>query len=63
MQDLRKWFDKAKIPAKIEKDPLNTIGLSINNQDIFQMTIDTRGKKTKKNTLESIMDTEKMILG
>ncbi len=48
MQDLKKWFNKAKVPVKIEKDPLNTIGLSVNNQDIFQMTIDTRGKKNKK---------------
>jgi len=48
MQDLKKWFDKAKVPAKIEKKPLSSITRSVNNQDIFQMTINTRGKKNKR---------------
>ena len=48
MQDLKKWFDKAKVPAKIEKEPLSSISSSVNNQDIFQMSIGIRGKKNKR---------------
>lgn len=48
MQYLKKWFDKAKVPAKIEKKPLSSITRSVNNQDIFQMTIDIRGKQNKR---------------
>lgn len=48
MQDLKKWFDKAKVPAKIERNPMNSITRSVNNQDIFQMNIDIRGKKNKR---------------
>ena len=48
MQDLKRWFDKAKIPAKIEKDPIRSITRSVNNRDIFQMNIDTRGKQNKR---------------
>ncbi len=48
MQDLKKWFDRARVPAKIEKEPLSSMTLSVNNNDIFQMTIDTRGKNGRK---------------
>lgn len=48
MQDLKKWFDKAKIPAKIVRKPLNSITRSVNNQDIFQMSINIRGEKNKR---------------
>jgi hypothetical protein len=48
MQDLKRWFNKAKVPVKIEKEPLKSIRLSVNNQDIFRMNIDTRGKKHKR---------------
>ncbi len=48
MQDLEKWFDKARVPVNIEKEPLSSISRSVNNKDIFQMTIDTRGKKNKR---------------
>ncbi len=47
MQDIKRWFDKARVPIKIEKEPLSDIAMSVNNADIFQMTIDTRGKKNK----------------
>lgn len=45
MQDLELWFAKAGLPIKVEKEPLSSISFSVNNQDIFQMTIDTKGKK------------------
>ncbi len=48
MQDLKRWFDKAKIPVKIEKKSLSSNNLSVNNQDIFQMIIAIRGKNKKK---------------
>jgi len=48
MQDLELWFTKAGLPIKVEKTPLSFTSFSINNQDIFQMTIDTKGKKRKK---------------
>jgi hypothetical protein len=48
MQDLELWFIKAGLPIKVEKDPLNVSRFSVNNQDIFQMTIDTKGKKHPK---------------
>jgi hypothetical protein len=48
MQDLKKWFDKARVPAKIEKKPLSFMSMSVNNEDIFQMTIATKGKKNKR---------------
>ncbi len=48
MQDLEKWFNKAKVPVKVEKKPLSSISRSVNNKDIFQMTVDTRGKKNKR---------------
>ena len=48
MQDLKKWFDKAKLPVKLEKEPLSSLRLSVNNQDIFQMNINIRGKNNKR---------------
>ena len=48
MQDLKRWFDKAKIPTKIEHRPINSMAMILNNQDIFQMIIDTRGKKNRR---------------
>lgn len=48
MQDIKLWFEKARVPVKIEKEPLNSVNLSVNNQDIFQMNISTRGKKHKR---------------
>ena len=36
------------MPAKIERNPMNSITRSVNNQDIFQMNIDIRGKKNKR---------------
>ena len=48
MQDLKLWFERARVPIKIEKEPLNSVSLSVNNQDIFQMSISTRGKKHKR---------------
>jgi len=48
MQDLELWFEKAGVPVKVEHEPLNSVNLSVNNQDIFQMNISTRGKKHKR---------------
>lgn len=48
MQDLELWFSKAGLPLKVEKKPLSSISFSVNNQDVFQMSIDTKGKKRKK---------------
>ena len=48
MQDLKRWFDKARIPAKIEHRPINSMVMILNSQDIFQMIIDTRGKKNRR---------------
>ena len=48
MQDLELWFTKAGLPVRVEKEPLSSVSFSVNNQDIFQMTIDTKGKKHKK---------------
>jgi hypothetical protein len=48
MQDLKKWFDEAKVPVKIERYPINSMVMVLNSQDIFQMTIDTRGKKNRR---------------
>lgn len=48
MQDLKQWFTKAELPIKVEKEPLRSRNLSVNNQDIFQMSIDTRGKKKNR---------------
>ncbi len=47
MQDIKLWFQKAMVPLKIESDPLTTQSFSVNNRDIFQMSIDTKGKKKK----------------
>ena len=48
MQDLKRWFDKARIPVRIERRPINSMAMILNNQDIFQMIIDTRGKKKRR---------------
>ncbi|MFX1256782.1 MAG: hypothetical protein ACFFAN_02905 [Promethearchaeota archaeon] len=48
MQDIKKWFDKARVPLKIERNPININSFSVNNQDIFQMTVAIGGKKRKK---------------
>jgi len=48
MQDLELWFEKARLPIKVEKKPLQSVRMSVNNQDIFQMSIDTKGKKNKR---------------
>jgi len=48
MQDLELWFNKAKLPIKVEKEPLRSRNMAVNNQDIFQMSIDTRGKKNRQ---------------
>ncbi|MBN1801571.1 MAG: hypothetical protein JW891_08710 [Candidatus Lokiarchaeota archaeon] len=47
MQDIKLWFQKAMVPLKIERDPLTTHRFGVNNRDVFQMSIDTRGKKKK----------------
>ena len=47
MQDLELWFEKAGLPIKVEKEPLQSV-ISVNNQDIFQMSIDIKGKKNKR---------------
>jgi len=47
MQDLELWFTKAGLPIRVEKEPLSSISFSVNNTDIFQMTIDTKGKKRR----------------
>jgi hypothetical protein len=48
MQDLELWFTKAGLPIKVEKQPLGSIGSAINNNDIFQMTIEIKRKKKGK---------------
>ncbi len=48
MQDLKKWFGKARVPVNIEKEPISSSLMSVNNQDIFQMTIGIRGKTNKR---------------
>ena len=46
MQDLKKWFQKARLSLKLEREPLSPRMTS--NRDIFQMTIAVRGKKNKR---------------
>jgi hypothetical protein len=48
MQDLKRWLDKARIPVKIEHRPINSMVMILNSQDIFQMTINTHGKKKRR---------------
>lgn len=48
MQDLRLWFEKAGLTIKVSKEPLHFMSLAVNNIDIFQMSIETRGKKRKR---------------
>ena len=42
MQDLKKWFQKARLSLKLERVPL------MGNNDIFQMSIGVRGKKNRR---------------
>ncbi|MFX0033072.1 MAG: hypothetical protein ACFE9P_10435, partial [Candidatus Hermodarchaeota archaeon] len=42
MQDLKKWFKKARLFLKLEREPF------VSNQDIFQMAIAVRGKKNRR---------------
>jgi len=42
MQDLKKWFKKARLFLKLEREPF------VSNQDIFQMSIAVRGKKNRR---------------
>ena len=44
MQDLKKWFAKAKLLLKLEKSPL----ISFGNPDIFQLSIAIKGSKNKR---------------
>ncbi len=48
MQDLKVWFEKARLPVEIENSPLFSRNLSVNNSDIFQMNISLKGKRPKK---------------
>jgi len=48
MQDLELCFTKAGLPIKVEKEAISSISFPVNNKDIFQMTIDTKGKKRRK---------------
>jgi len=43
MQDLKKWFSKAKLVLKLMKKPIRNI-----DRDIFQLTITTKGSKRKR---------------
>ena len=47
MQDLVIWFEKAGLSCRVDKDAVSR-AFSIGNFDIFQMSIDTRGKKRKR---------------
>ena len=44
MQDLKKWFAKAKLLLRLEKSPL----ISFGNPDIFQLSIAIKGSKNKR---------------
>jgi len=44
VQDLKKWFAKAKLLLKLERSPLTWAG----NSDIFQLSIATKGSKNKR---------------
>jgi hypothetical protein len=44
MQDLKKWFAKAKLLLKLERRPPTWVG----NSDIFQLSIATKGSKNKR---------------
>ncbi len=44
MQDIKKWFSKAKLLLKLVKNPMR----NINNQEVFQLSIVTKGSKRKR---------------
>ena len=44
MQDLELWFNKARLPIKVEQNSINNSNIASTN-DIFQMSIETKGKK------------------
>ena len=46
MQDLKKWFRKARLSLKLEREPPNPN--FVDSEDIFQMTIAMRGKTNKR---------------
>ena len=48
MQDLNEWFGKAGLDLQIISNPITTRQFSVNNRDIFQMSINTKGKKKKE---------------
>jgi len=43
MQDLKKWFSKAKLILKLMKNPMRNI-----NREVFQLSITTKGSKRKR---------------
>lgn len=43
MQDLKKWFSKAKLILKLMKNPIRNI-----NREVLQLTITTKGSKRKR---------------
>lgn len=45
MQDLKYWFEKAGLDAKVYLSPMDT---SVRNTDIFQMSISFKGKKRRR---------------
>ncbi|MFX0070794.1 MAG: hypothetical protein ACFFAO_06865 [Candidatus Hermodarchaeota archaeon] len=58
MQDIKKWFQKAGVPVVVEKDPISSNSLSVNNTDIFQMSIDIKGKKNRKEYFRMFLGNE-----
>lgn len=44
MQDLKKWFSKAKLLLKLVKNPMR----NINNREVFQLSVGTKGSKRQK---------------
>ncbi|GAH05972.1 unnamed protein product [marine sediment metagenome] len=43
MQDLKKWFSKAKLILKLMKNPIRNI-----NREVLQLIITTKGSKRKR---------------
>ena len=52
MQCLENWFEKANLPLVIENNSFQTRFSSVNNPEIFQLTIDTRKSKESGNDEE-----------
>lgn len=52
MQCLENWFEKANLPHVIENNSFRTRFSSVNNPDIFQLTIDVRKSKETGNEEE-----------